>query len=74
MCLAANYVTAFFSSLMAGPYLDRTRNLRGFVLATALMSALGNTIYLVSISKWIPIFGKALSGLSEGVGPGFAGL
>ena len=73
ICLATVFVTAFFSSVMAGPYLDRTQNLRGFVLATTLMSVFGNIMYLVSSSKWIPIFGKAISGLSEGVGPGFAG-
>ena len=73
ICLAAVFMTAFFASLLAGPYLDRTRNLRNFVLITTFTSILGNILYLASFSKWIPIFGKALTGLSEGAETGFAG-
>jgi len=74
LCMGVVYVTAFFSSIYSGSYFDRTGNLREVVLLTILLSMFGNVLYLVSYSKWIPILGRALCGLSDGARPGFAGI
>ena len=67
------YLTASCSAVYGGRFVDRTGRLRVFSIFVSIFSIVGNIIYSVPYSKWFPILGRSLSGISDGVQPGIAG-
>ena len=67
------YLTASCSSVLGGWYVDRTGLLREFHIFVNLFSIVGNFIYSVPYSKWFPVIGRMLSGITDGSQPGLAG-
>ena len=67
------YLTASCSAVYGGWYVDKTGGLRKYHIIANLFSIVGNLIYSVSYSKWYPILGRAISGISDGVQPGLGG-
>ena len=60
---ASRVVSVFF----CGPYMDRTRDLRKIVFVTTFFNTIGNLMYTMTYSKWLPIIGRFLCGISDGV-------
>ena len=67
------YLTASCSAVYGGRFVDRTGRLRAFSIFVSIFSIVGNIIYSVPYSKWFPILGRSLCGISDGVQPGIAG-
>ena len=65
------FLTAPCSAVYGGWYVDKTGGLRKFHIIANLFSIFGNLIYVVPYSKWYPILGRAMSGISDGIQPGF---
>ena len=65
--MGAMYASTFISVVMSAPYMDRSRNLRRITLATIVFSVIGNLTYTLSFSPYMPIFGRLLSSVKDGV-------
>ena len=64
--MLAYSVSLLVSTPFIGNYIDRTRNIRRLILTTLMFSVLGNLIYTMSFSKYLPIVGRFLCGLNDG--------
>ena len=73
IALGVIYLTSSLSAVYGGRFVDRTGRLRAFSIFVSIFSIAGNVIYSVPYSKWLPILGRGLSGISDGVQPGIAG-
>ena len=71
--MGAIFITASCSAVYGGRFVDRTGRLRAFSILVSIFSIVGNIIYSVPYSKWFPILGRSLCGISDGVQPGIAG-
>lgn len=73
VAMGVMFFTASCSAIYGGWYIDKTRSLRKYHLIANLFSIVGNLIYVVPYSKWCPILGRALCGISDSVQPGLGG-
>ena len=73
LTIGAMYVLCPFSSLFAGRYVDRTRNLRKITLLFSILNLLGNLMYVFPLLNWFPILGRFICGIPSGIRPAFTG-
>ena len=62
--MGAIFITASCSAVYGGRFVDRTGRLRAFSILVSIFSIVGNIIYSVPYSKWFPILGRSLCGIS----------
>ena len=73
LTLGAAYLLTPFSSVIVGKYTDRTRNIRKVALILSFFNIVGNLFYVFPLFNWLPIFGRMLCGVPDGVRPAFLG-
>ena len=65
--IGALFVSPVISSSWLGRYVDRSRNLRGAALCVACFNFAGNVIYVLPFVSWLPILGRFICGIAEGI-------
>ena len=73
IAMAAIFFVGIISAFFAGLYIDRTRKCREYLLVSNLFTIIGNLIYVLPFSKWLPIIGRAICGVADGAKPGCQG-
>ena len=68
-----NFASIIFVNL-CGRFTDRTREVRRVAFFTLAFSAVGNLIYTMTYSKWLPIIGRLLCGSGDGLRTAMAGI
>ncbi|XP_066929122.1 uncharacterized protein [Clytia hemisphaerica] len=66
-------LSSMFSSAMVGRHVDRHRNLRQTSFVVGLFNIAGNLLYVLPFMNWLPIFGRFLCGIADGVRPAYVG-
>ena len=69
---AASFFTPI-SSILMGKYTDRTRDVRRVALLITLFNFVGNIFYVFPVVNWLPIVGRLLCGIPDGVKSAFTG-
>ena len=72
--VAAIYASAVMSSFICGRWMDRTRDLRRIVLTLLLFNIVGNLIYTLNWSQWIPVLGRFLCGINAAASTAATGV
>ncbi|XP_066933275.1 uncharacterized protein [Clytia hemisphaerica] len=67
LSMGAMYISIFISVITCARYMDKTRNLRRIALTTIVFSIVGNLTYTITISPYLPIIGRFLCGINDGV-------
>ena len=67
LSMGAMYISIFISVITCARYMDKTRNLRRIALTTITFSIVGNLTYTITFSPYLPIFGRFLCGINDGV-------
>ena len=57
--------SAILSSVTLGRFIDKSRNVRGFMLTVNAVNVIGNVIYSLNFSPYLPICGRFLCGVSD---------
>ena len=73
LTLGAMYLFVPLSSVIVGKYTDKTRDLRKVALFISLFNTVGNLLYVFPIYNWLPIVGRMLCGIPDGVKSAFVG-
>ena len=66
--MAAIFASAVISSRLCGWLMDKTRNLRRIVLTLVLFNIVGNLLYTLTWSPWLPVLGRLVCGVGAGIG------
>ena len=66
VCMSNIFLSAIISSKLFGIYMDKTRNVK-MCSMLLLFSTIGNILYSLPYSKWLPIIGRFLCGLNGGL-------
>jgi len=73
LAMGAMFFLSLFASLFAGRYVDRSGNARKYMLITILLTVMGNFLYVLPFSKWLPILSRCLCGFADGAKPALEG-
>ena len=73
LATGAMFVLDPISSIMVGKYTDRTRNVRKVALILAFFNIAGNLLYSFPFFDWIPIVGRLLCGIPDGIKAAYLG-
>lgn len=73
LAMGAMFFAALLTSVFVGRYVDRTRNIRGYMLITIMLAVIGNFMYALPFSKWLPIISRCLCGFADGGIPAIEG-
>ena len=67
-------LSAVVANPIFGKIMDRTRKLKCLFILTMLFAAIGNFVYTISYSAWIPAFGRLICGIADGCYPIVTGI
>ena len=67
LTLGAAFLLTPISSVIVGKYTDRTRDVRKVALILSFFNIVGNLFYVFPLFNWLPIFGRLLCGVPDGV-------
>lgn len=73
LTLGAAFAFTPISTIIAGRYTDKTRNIRKVALVLSLFNTFGNLFYVFPFVNWLPIIGRLLCGIPDGVKSAFTG-
>ena len=73
LTLGAMYLLVPLSSAIVGKYTDKTRDLRKVALFISFFNTIGNLLYVFPVFNWLPIVGRMLCGIPDGVKSAFEG-
>eukprot|EP00111_Clytia_hemisphaerica_P020359 TCONS_00059973-protein len=60
--VAVIFISGVISSFVCGRLMDKTRNMRGLVLNLVLFNIVGNILYTMTWSPWLPVIGRFVCG------------
>ena len=65
-CMSSLFLSAIIATKLCGIYMDKTRNIR---MCSNLLwfATIGNILYSLPFSEWLPIIGRFVSGFNEGL-------
>ena len=66
LTIAAYPIAAIISLPVFGYFYDRTKRLKELLLLLNFFEALGNLIYALPFSIWLPVLGRFISGIGDG--------
>ena len=69
----AMFTSATLSSVLLGKYMDINRNARLIIISTVLLAVIGNFLYCLPYSPWLPVAGRFLCGFSDATMPVMTG-
>ena len=73
LSLGSYMLSGMTSVMICGYYMDRTRNLRRICLTSLALLVIGNIVYVMTYSRWLPILGRLFCGINNGVRPPLTG-
>ena len=71
---SATYYFGPISSIIVGKYTDRTRQVRKVALILSLFNIAGNLFYSLPFFTWLPVAGRILCGIPDGVKTAYFGM
>ena len=74
LTLGAAFLLTPILSVIVGKYTDRTRDVRTVALILSFVNIVGNLLYVFPLfNNWLPIFGRILCGIPDGIKSAFVG-
>ena len=73
LTLGSIYILVPVSSVVVGKYTDKTRDVRKVALFLSYFNIVGNLFYVFPVFNWLPIIGRMLCGIPDGVKSAFMG-
>ena len=72
--LAGTFLLMPFSCLLVGRFTDRTRRVRAVALFVSSFNIIGNLMYVFAFYSWLPIVGRILCGIPDGIKSAYIGM
>ena len=74
LTMGATYLIGPISPVVVGKYTDRTRKVRKIALTLSLFNIAGNLLYSLPFFTWLPIVGRILCGIPDGIKAAYYGM
>ena len=74
LTMSAMFLFAPISPIIVGKYTDRTRQVRKAALILSLFNIAGNLLYALPFFTWLPIVGRILCGIPDGIKAAYYGM
>ena len=62
--MSSIFVSSIISTYFCGRYMDKTRDLRKIVIFILICNIIGNLVFTMTYSPWLPILGRFICGIS----------
>ena len=62
--MASIFVSGVISTYICGRYMDKTRDLRKIIIYLLICNIIGNLMFTMTYSPWLPVVGRFVCGIS----------